>query len=62
MARNVIIAIGAISWTFLIGRLIAFYAAGEWMPPTITILVGVAWVTMRVARPRMIRRQSTEAA
>ena len=62
MSRNVMLAVGALSWTILIVSVIALYAIGHWISPTITIVLGVAWVTIRVPRLRMIRRQATEAA
>lgn len=62
MSRNVILAIGALVWTVLAVSALALYSVGHWMPPTITIIVGVAWIAVRLTRLRLIRRHSTETA
>lgn len=62
MARNVVLALGALMWTVLAVSVIALYGVGHWMPPTITIIVGVAWVTMRLIHLRLNRRHLAEAA
>ena len=62
MARNVVLALGALMWTVLAVSAIALYGIGHWMPPTITIIVGVAWVALRMLRLRQIRRHPVEAA
>lgn len=62
MARNVILALGALAWTVLAVSMIVLYSVGHWVAPTVTIIAGMGWVAIRMVQLRLVRRRVAEAA
>jgi integral membrane sensor domain MASE1 len=62
MARNVVLALGALAWTVLAVSMIVLYSIGHWVAPTITIIAGMGYIAMRLIATRLVRKPSTEAA
>ena len=52
MARNLILAMGALLWGFFAYDAIVHYATGDWMPPTVALAVGAVWLVVRWPRRR----------
>ena len=47
MARSLVLAIGVLMWAVVVVSIVALYAIGHWVAPTITIMVGVPMITIR---------------
>ena len=56
MARNLIIAMGAVLWVTFAVAATALYLMGHWIAPTVTLIVGVPLVTARVMHARSPQR------
>ena len=56
MARYLMIALGVVLWGTFAVAATSLYMIGHWMAPTITLMVGVPLVTIRVIQRRSPQR------
>jgi hypothetical protein len=56
MARNVMIALGAILWGIFAAAAISLFLVGHWIAPTITLMVGVPLVGLRLMQRRALKK------
>ena len=52
MARNLMIAMGVVLWGTFAVEATSLYLIGHWMAPTVTLMVGVPLVAIRVMHHR----------
>ncbi len=56
MARSLMIALGVVLWGTFAVAAIALYLIGHWIAPTVTLMVGVPLMAIRVMQRRSPKR------
>jgi len=56
MARNLMIALGVVLWGTFAVAAISLYLIGHWVAPTVTLMVGVPLLTVRLMQRRALQK------
>jgi hypothetical protein len=53
MSRNLILAIGALLWGAFAVDAIIHFGTGDWIAPTVAMIVGATWIALRRMQQRL---------